>query len=141
MIYVVILVVLIGSSLFLLFLELKKRQAGSKGAQRRNADYAMVQLNQQLRRTPKDAGLISKRGTLRLKKQDVRGAMEDFNRALELDPSLAEPHYQIGVIHYQNKDFAAAAKEFQWIANNSEDTYLRTAVADKLAELRAKKYI
>jgi Flp pilus assembly protein TadD len=135
------LVLLIGSSLFLLFLELKKRRATGKSATRRSADYAMVQLNQQLRRTPKDAALIAKRGVLRLKKEDVPGAIVDFNQALELDGALAEPHYYLGMIHYSKKNFRAAAKEFQWIETNSEDTMLRTAVQDRLTMLRAKKYI
>jgi Tfp pilus assembly protein PilF len=134
-------VLLVGSSLFLLHLKIQKRRATGKGATARKADYAMVQLSQQLRRTPKDAALISKRGVLQLKKGDAKGAVADFKRALELDPTLAEPHYHMGVIHYQNKDYLAAAREFEWVESNSEDTLLRTAVRERLTELRAKKYI
>jgi tetratricopeptide (TPR) repeat protein len=42
-----------------------------------------------------------------------RQARESYTRALRLDPALAEPHRQLGLLYYQQQDLARARAELQ----------------------------
>ena len=44
---------------------------------------------------------------------DTRMALENYNRAIDLDPGYAAPHKAIGLIHYKEGHHALAKKFFE----------------------------
>jgi tetratricopeptide (TPR) repeat protein len=132
-----VVVLIVGSASFLAYKEYRKRK--SPVASRRQLDLAMVQLNQEIRRNPNNAVAFSNRGIIRQKKGDLPGALADLEHALALDPSLTEARYHHGAALEQIGDLAAAEKEFDWIMNFSEDPFYKTAVKDRLAQVRSRR--
>jgi tetratricopeptide (TPR) repeat protein len=126
-----------GSTAFLAYQAYQKSK--SPTASRRQLDLAMVQLSQEIRRNPNNAAAFSKRGIIRHKKGDLPGALADFERALTLNPSLTEARYHHGAALEQRGDLAGAEKEFDWIMNFSEDPFYKTAVKDRLAQVRSRR--
>jgi hypothetical protein len=54
------------------------------------------------------------KGKSRLSSMDYRGAMEAFEKALEVNPRSASAHFELGVLYYQRmQDFAAAIYHFE----------------------------
>jgi beta-barrel assembly-enhancing protease len=46
-------------------------------------------------------------------KDRTREALTSYERAIELDPALAEPHRQLGLLYYQRKDMTNARAAFE----------------------------
>ena len=107
----------------------------SKPGDRRKLDLAMVGLNQAIRKNPNDAVAFTKRGTVRSKKGDVKGALADLDRAVQLDPASTEARYHRGVLLQAGGEFSRAEKEFNWIMAHSEDPFYKTAVINRLTAL------
>jgi predicted Zn-dependent protease len=87
-------------------------------------DLAQGQLDRVLRLTPKDPTAHVYYGDLhRLRSQRAKSpeqktdfakrALESYERAAELDPKLPEPHRQLGLLYYQQKDPARAREAFE----------------------------
>jgi predicted Zn-dependent protease len=85
---------------------------------------AQEQLDRVLGLTPKDPLAHLYQGDLhRLRAQRARAAAEkdelarkalgSYERAAELDPAMPEPHRQLGLLYYQQKDAPAAKAAFQ----------------------------
>jgi beta-barrel assembly-enhancing protease len=84
---------------------------------------AAQQLDRVLAARPEDAAAHVYYGDLhRLRAQHARGtnvtaqigkALASYERAIELDPGMAEPHRQLGLLYYQQKDFARARAAFE----------------------------
>ena len=85
---------------------------------------AQQQLDRVLALTPKDPLSHVYQGDLhRLRAQRARSvddknelaqkALASYERAAELDPALPEPHRQLGLLYYQQKDAAAAKAAFE----------------------------
>ena len=127
---------IVGSAAFLAYKAHQQRKSPS--ASRQQLDLAMVQLGQEIRRNPNNAAAFSKRGIIRQKKGDLPGALADLERAQALDGSLTEARYHHGAALEQTGDLAGAEKEFDWIMNFSEDPYYKTAVKDRLAQVRSR---
>jgi tetratricopeptide (TPR) repeat protein len=83
---------------------------------------ASQQLDRVLAATPQDAAAHVYYGDLhRLRAQhagrtnvtaQLAKARASYERAIELDPGMAEPHRQLGLLYYQQKDFARARAAF-----------------------------
>ncbi len=138
MTYVIIFTILLiaGSGGFLLYKEYKKRHSG---VGRREMDLALVALSQQIRRKPNDPVAYVKRGLVRMKKDDIKGAMADFDRGLELDTTNSEARYHRGMAFQRLGDKKAAEKDLHWIMENSEDPLYRTAARNALKNLHAQQ--
>ncbi len=132
-----IVVLLVGSSLFLLVVTLKRR--GVFKSTNRQLDLAIVGLTHQIRRNPKDAQAHVKRGIVRSRKGDLKGAMDDLARSLSLDPTSVEAHYHCALVGERLGNRKLARKEFEWIRQNSEDPFYKTAVANRLTKLKAAR--
>jgi tetratricopeptide (TPR) repeat protein len=132
-----VVVLIVGSAAFLAYKAYQKSK--SPTASRRKLDLAMMQLGQEIRRNPNNAAAFSKRGIIRQKKGDLPGALADLERALALDPSLTEARYHHGAALEQKGDLAGAEKEFDWIMTFSEDLFYKTAVKDRLAQVRSRR--
>jgi tetratricopeptide (TPR) repeat protein len=128
---------IVGSSAFLAYKAYQKSKVPT--ASRRQLDLAMMRLDQEIRRNPNNAAAFSKRGIIRQKKGDLPGALADLERALALDPRLAEARYHHGAALEQKGDLAGAEKEFDWIMTFSEDLFYKTAVKDRLAQVRSRR--
>jgi regulator of sirC expression with transglutaminase-like and TPR domain len=84
---------------------------------------AAQQLDRVLAATPEDARAHVYYGDLhRLRAQHGRRtnvtaqlakALASYERAIELDPGMAEPHRQLGLLYYQQKDTAKARAAFE----------------------------
>ena len=84
---------------------------------------ASQQLDRVLAATPQDAAAHVYYGDLhRLRAQHARRtnvtaqlakALASYERAIELDPGMAEPHRQLGLLYYEQKDFARARAAFE----------------------------
>ena len=107
----------------------------SKPDDRRKLDLAMVGLNQAIRKNPNDAVAFTKRGTVRSKKGDIKGALADLDRAVQLDPASTEAHYHRAVLLQAQGEISKADKEYNWIMAHSEDPFYKTAVTNRLASL------
>jgi len=132
-----IVVLLVGSTLFLTLTEMKKR--GVFKSKNRRLDLAIVGLTQRLRRNPNDNKAHVKRGVARYRKKDVKGAMEDLMRAIEIDDMDVEAHYHCGLIWQETGNLKRAEQEFNWIRENSEDPFYKTAVRNRLQQMRAAR--
>ena len=87
-------------------------------------EVAQKQLDRVLAITPKDPIAHLYQGDLyRLRAQRARStvdkaeharkALASYERSTELDPELAEPHRQLGLLYYQEKDTSRAKEAFQ----------------------------
>ena len=134
--YVVVLICLaVGvSAVVLVMVEVKKRRKPKAG--RRQLDMAMVALTQVIRRNPNDGGAFTKLGIIKMKKNDLPGAIGDLSRALEIDASITEARYHRGMALQMSGDANGARKDYQWIMSNSEDPFFKTAVSDRLKALK-----
>jgi len=66
----------------------------------------LVELNSQ------EAGWLQERGHLRLKLGDASGALEDYDRAIDIEPRLKQNHWQRGLACYYRGKFAEGAEQF-----------------------------
>ena len=46
-------------------------------------------------------------------KDQIETSEAEFQRAIDLDPTLAEAHYSLGIAHWQLGDFPGAIKELK----------------------------
>ena len=60
-----------------------------------------------------DSAAWQQRGTARFKGGDARGSIEDFDRAIELNPRLEQRHWQRGLSYYYDDRFREGAKQFE----------------------------
>ncbi len=128
-----ILVLAAGAALFLLYKHLAPRLGGRD---RRKLDMQIFKLSQAIRRNPNDSKLFTKRGIVRFRKKDTKGALEDLDHALTLDADNTEAHYHLGCVLKGLGNDRAAMKEFQWVREHSEDPYFQTAVRDQIKSLQ-----
>jgi len=64
--------------------------------------------------------------------------MDDFNKALELDPNLAQAYYNRGRAYQALGDREKAIADFQKVLEISQDADLRQRAQQHLDELRVK---
>ena len=99
-----------------------------KSGTRMDYQMAMVALQHQLRRNPKDAGLHVKMGLLLARRRNFAAAVESLSRAIELEPQRAEARFHRGLTLREMGRHKEAAEDFQWIRTHSENAYYKTAV-------------
>ena len=90
-----------------LVLKLSKAQAA-----KRQYREAIITCTEGLKTSPKDAQLYLERGHRELGLRDFKAALADLNRAAELDPTLLDAQYHLGMAHYFLGEFDQAAKGF-----------------------------
>ena len=130
-----VIVLIVGSSIFLAVMAIKKR--GGFRSKSRQLDLALVGLTQRIRKNPNDAKAHVRRAIVRYRKKDVKGALTDLGRALELDDCDVEAHYHCGIVCHETGDLKRAKQEFTWIRENSEDPFYKIAVRERLQKIEA----
>lgn len=69
-------------------------------------------LREAMERFPRDKNLFILAGKIKLMEQDLIGAAEDFERAVELNPDDPDAHYQKAEAYYELGNFQTAADDF-----------------------------
>lgn len=123
------------SGVFLAYRFFKKMNLGPN---RRKLDLQLTALTQQIRRTPQDPVLLTKRGIVRYRKRDLKGALADLDQAIEIEPGKADPHYHRARVLEAMGDIRGARKAFEWVHEHSEDPFYKTAVSNKLLTLKER---
>lgn len=83
---------------------------------------------------PNNARLYLEKGMIFKQMKRYKTAVNNYKRALELDPKLSQTvNYNIGLVHFSEKDYKAARKMFQQVINEKPDTkiaeYSRVAIS------------
>lgn len=103
---------------------------------RKQLDLALFGLNKAIQKNPNDAVAFTKRGAVRFKKGDVKGALADLDKAIQLEPTSTEAHYHRGCVLQAGGEHSQAEKEFNWIMAHSEDPFYKTAISNRLAAVQ-----
>lgn len=85
--------------------ERRKEMIAALEQQKRSLDEA-------IKAKPDAIESLSRRGDLRLFLGDAKGAVEDFEKEIQLDPSHDAPHWRLGIAYYFAGDFAKSAAQF-----------------------------
>jgi len=66
------------------------------------------------------------RSTVRFKKEDIQGALDDLNKALKINPNMLLALYNRGVIYQNQEEYDKAMQDFMYIKNmmSSEEAIL-----------------
>ena len=73
--------------------------------QKLNNELAVKHFTEVIQKTPKDASAYQKRGKAYSALKDYKSAMQDYNKALEIDPNLADAYVGRAVIRYMQNDY------------------------------------
>ena len=69
-------------------------------------------IDAELQKNPGSAEWLSRRGDLRLFLGDAKGAVEDFEKEIKLEPTHDAPHWRLGIAYYFAGDFSKSAAQF-----------------------------
>jgi lipoprotein NlpI len=69
-------------------------------------------IDAELKTNPESVEWRSRRGDVRLFLGDAKGAVEDFEKEIALDPSRDAPHWRLGIAYYFAGEFAKSAAQF-----------------------------
>jgi Flp pilus assembly protein TadD len=70
---------------------------------------------------PQIAEFYNNRGVVRLQAGELTYALRDFGRALSLDPSYVEAHYNLGLVYEDIGDFDEAALQYRFATQGNLD--------------------
>lgn len=111
-------------------LEINEYDAGALGMKsslllyRHAFDEAEVMLDRAIAQSPRQANLFLDRGLLRYNKDNLRGAMDDYNIALEINPKSFVGHYNRGLLRAQVGDNNSAIEDFNFVIEREPDNYM-----------------
>ena len=116
---------------------LEYRKRSKPGISRRQLDLTLAALTQKIRKDSRNPVLYAKRGLVLYKKHHLKSALNDFDHAVDLDKESTVAHYHRGILLQKMGNPRRARRDFEWIRENSEDPFYKTAVADQLRKLDA----
>ncbi len=108
-------------------LELERAQAAV-----RQYREAIATLTRGIADAPANARFYVDRGHRYVSVRELDKALADLNRGAALDSSLYDAWYHLGVVHYVQGDFAAAARDFARARPSAPDENERAGSADWL---------
>jgi len=79
----------------------------------RQSEAAAVIFRRLLEQNAGNASIHLLLGKAYAQQKDYAGAINEINKALQLDPRLAEAHYYAGLVYLEQKEFESAAREFR----------------------------
>jgi tetratricopeptide (TPR) repeat protein len=88
-------------------------QLGSLFYAQQDYQRSLAICNRGLAANPECTSLYNIRGADRFMLGDSNDALADFNRAIEIEPTFADPYYSRALIHIQRKEFAEARADFK----------------------------
>ena len=83
---------------------------------------AVATLTRALAGKPNDAALLTERGHRELPLREFARAAADLNRAVEIDANRVDAYYHLGLAHYFQGHFSAAADAFRKAAQHAPNT-------------------
>lgn len=101
---------------------------------------AEKQLSEAIRLLPRQAGYHINRALARYKQNDLRGAMADYDMALDVDPENFLGHYNRGLLRSQVGDDNRAIDDFNFVLQLEPENMLalfnRAVLLDRTGDLR-----
>lgn len=79
----------------------------------RKLKQTIEQLSEQIKQTPAETALYSRRGDAHFFNGDFKAAVADYNKMVELDPTISASHWRRGIACYYAKQYTEAAKQFE----------------------------
>lgn len=76
-------------------------------------DKAIAGLTEQIRKSPQEVELYSRRGDVYFFRGRFAEAVADFDRMVELQPDLETSHWRRGIAYFYAKQYKAAARQFE----------------------------
>ncbi|KAK9820252.1 hypothetical protein WJX72_008100 [[Myrmecia] bisecta] len=99
-------------------------------------DQAIELYTQAISQSPKDANLYVARAQAQIKQENYMDAVDDANKALELDSKLSKAHLRKGVACFHLDEFESAKSAFEaGLALEPSSTQLKTWIRKCVAEL------
>ena len=93
-----------------------------------------------LRLKPSDVNSYVNRALCRIHTNNLRGVMDDYDKAIELDPNNFLAHYNRGLIRVQLGDDNRAVEDFDYVVrmepSNFMAIYNRALLLDRIGDLR-----
>ncbi|WP_339727519.1 tetratricopeptide repeat protein [uncultured Gimesia sp.] len=71
------------------------------------------ELTTQIKQMPKESALYSRRGDANFFQGEFKAAVADYDKMVELDPTIKASHWRRGIACYYAKQYADAAKQFE----------------------------
>ena len=99
-------------------------------------DDAVAACDELLKQDPKFSAAYQLRGEEQFKRGKFHESVVDFQKYLELNPSAAPGHWQLGISYYYDGQFAAGAKQFE-AYQNVDDNDVENVVWRFLCQARA----
>lgn len=93
-------------------------------------------LDKAIAQSPKNLGLHSQRGDVRLFLGKFQEAAEDYDRMVQIDPATERSHWRRGIALYYSGDFERSAKQFE-IYHSYDDVDRENGLWRYLAQSRA----
>lgn len=89
---------------------------------------------------PKDTGNYINRALVRLKRNNLRGAMSDYDTAIEISPNNFLAHYNRGLLRQQLGDDNKAIEDFNYVLEMEPENVMalfnRAVLLDKTGDLK-----
>jgi tetratricopeptide (TPR) repeat protein len=90
---------------------------------RNRLDLAELLINEGKKRNDRSAALWNASGLLKMKRNNVAKALEDFRQAVALDPRLAEARMNIGQIVLSSRNYDEAETQFREVLKLRKNDY------------------
>ena len=95
---------------------------------------AETDLTEAIRLSVRNAGLFINRALARFHQNNLRGAMSDYDLALDIDPNNFLGHYNRGLLRAQTGDYRGAIQNTQLLSISIRTSWPDTIGVRKLAE-------
>lgn len=109
-------------------------------AAREEYDQAELALDRAIMQKTKMPGLYVNRALVRFHRNNIRGAMSDYDQATELDPGNYVAHYNRGLLRAQVGDDNRAIEDFNFVLEMEPDNmivlYNRAILLDRTGDFR-----
>ncbi len=87
--------------------------------QEEKEDEALAMMTRVVGRFARHAQAYERRGFVNYRLGNYADALYDYNKSLNINPSMPEAHYGRGLLHARNEDWELAAEDFDAVTKNS----------------------
>lgn len=87
--------------------------------QEKKEEEALAMMTKVVNRFARHAQAYERRGFVNYRLGNYADALYDYNKSLNINPSMPEAHYGRGLLHVNKKDWEQAAADFEAVTRNS----------------------
>lgn len=87
--------------------------------QEKKEEEALAMMTRVVGRFARHAQAYERRGFVNYRLGNIKDALYDYDKSLNINPSMPESHYGRGLIHAKNKNWELAAADFEAVTKNS----------------------